>query len=439
MTPRQNRVIFIRKLLAKNKRRRKLLHTILMAAVARRRMMFQNAILLLVLCLNVNRKRIVVRSCRRFVRNSGWWELVWNNYSDDRFKKTFRISRNTFMYILEKVRHKLTKQIVAELPVSPEQRLGIFLYRCGRGDYHYSIAEMTGLGVSTVCCIVSDVANAIVETLWKSEVTTYMPKSEIEFYQKISEMEQLWQFPCCWGAIDGCHIPIKCPPGGLQSCKEYHNFKNFYSIVLMAMVDAKYRFTWGSCGFPGNSHDSVILQSTDLWEQLQEKEYLPNIAKQINGIEVPPLILADSAFQLKSWLMKPYTNSKLTEKERYFNYRLSRARMITECAYGQLKGRWRILMRKCESLPEEVKIITLACMVLHNICISKGDVLPRTLDITIDPNTNQRRERSEIRDILHMTDSSRPRNHEKRASRIRDLLASRFWREKQAINEEQDK
>jgi hypothetical protein len=343
------------------------------------------------------------------------------------------------MYILEKVRHKLTKQIVAELPVSPEQRLGIFLYRCGRGDYHYSIAEMTGLGVSTVCCIVSDVANAIVETLWKSEVTTYMPKSEIEFYQKISEMEQLWQFPCCWGAIDGCHIPIKCPPGGLQSCKEYHNFKNFYSIVLMAMVDAKYRFTWGSCGFPGNSHDSVILQSTDLWEQLQEKEYLPNIAKQINGIEVPPLILADSAFQLKSWLMKPYTNSKLTEKERYFNYRLSRARMITECAYGQLKGRWRILMRKCESLPEEVKIITLACMVLHNICISKGDVLPRTLDITIDPNTNQRRERSEIRDILHMTDSSRPRNHEKRASRIRDLLASRFWREKQAINEEQDK
>ena len=145
-----------------------------------------------------------------------------------------------------------------------------------------------------------------------------MPKSEIEFYQKISEMEQLWQFPCCWGAIDGCHIPIKCPPGGLQSCKEYHNFKNFYSIVLMAMVDAKYRFTWGSCGFPGNSHDSVILQSTDFWEQLQEKEYLPNIAKQINGIEVPPLILADSAFQLKSWLMKPYTQFKANAKGMIF-------------------------------------------------------------------------------------------------------------------------
>lgn len=429
----------MRKLLAKNKKRRAFLQNILVAAVARRRKMLRVAMLILVLCINMIRKRSVVRTCRRFVRNSGWWRLVWNDYSDDRFKKTFRISRNTFMYILEKVRHKLTKEIVAEFPVSPELRLAIFLYRCGRGDYLYSIAEMTGLGVSTICCIASEVANAIVETLWESEVTTYMPKSEIEFYQKISEMEQMWQFPCCWGAIDGCHIPIKCPPGGPKSCKEYHNFKNFYSIVVMAMVDAKYRFTWGSCGFPGNSHDSVILQSTNLWEQIQEKEYLLNISKKLAGIEVPPLILADSAFQLKPWLMKPYTNAKLTAKERYFNYRLSRARMVTECAYGQLKGRWRILLRKCESLPEEVKMITLACMVLHNICISKGDILPRTLDVTIDPNTNQRRESSEIRGILHMMDPSKPRNHEERASRIRDTLANRFWLEKQAINEEHDK
>ena len=299
MSPKRSREIHIRQLLAKNKKRRAFLKNILVAVVARRRKMLRVAMLMLVLFVNVVRKRSVYRSCRRFVRNSGWWSLVWNDYSDDRFKKTFRIFRNTFMYILERVRHKLTKEIVAELPVSPELRLAIFLYRCGRGDYLYSIAEMTGLGVSTICCIVSEVANAVVETLWESEVTTYMPKSEIEFYQKISEMEQMWQFPCCWGAIDGCHVPIKCPPGGAKSCKEYHNFKNFYSIVLMSMVDSKYRFMWGSCGFPGNSHDSVILQSTNLWEQIQEKEYLPNISKKFGSIEVPPLTLADSAFQLK--------------------------------------------------------------------------------------------------------------------------------------------
>jgi len=54
--------------------------------------------------------------------------------------------------------------------------------------------------------------------------------------------------------------PIQCPPGGLKTCKEYHNFKKFYSIVMMAVVDAQDRFIRVSVGFPGNSHDSVIFQ-----------------------------------------------------------------------------------------------------------------------------------------------------------------------------------
>ena len=49
----------------------------------------------------------------------------------------------------------------------------------------------------------------------------------------------------------------------------------------MAMVDAKYRLMWGSCGFPGNSHDSVIVQSINFQEQIQEKDYLLNIFKKL--------------------------------------------------------------------------------------------------------------------------------------------------------------
>ena len=39
--------------------------------------------------------------------------------------------------------------------------------------------------------------------------------------------------------------------------KQYYNFKNFYSAVLLALVDAKYRFIWASLGAPGNTHDST--------------------------------------------------------------------------------------------------------------------------------------------------------------------------------------
>ena len=72
-----------------------------------------------------------------------------------------------------------------------------------------------------------------------------MPQTE----EEILDAEELWQFPCCWTAIDGCPIVMKYPPVGLKACKEYHNFKNFYSIVLLAMVDSHYRFVWGSCRF----------------------------------------------------------------------------------------------------------------------------------------------------------------------------------------------
>ena len=117
---------------------------------------------------------------------------------------------------------------------------------------------------------------------------------------------------------------------------------------------------------------------------------------KVAGVIIRPLIVADSAFSLQPWLLKPYTEAVLSEKMRYFNYRLSRARMVTEGPFRQLKGRWRILLRKNENTPEEVTITTLACMVLHNICMANGDAIPPTLDLTINPTTNARKSSDEI-------------------------------------------
>ena len=111
-------------------------------------------------------------------------------------------------------------------------------------------------------------------------MSKHLPKIQEMFINKMVDMEQFWQFPCCWVVMNGCHIPIKCPPGGLESCKEYHNYKNFYLLVLMAFVDARYHFIWASCGFPGNSHDTVILQSTDLWHKIEEGEFIQKLARK---------------------------------------------------------------------------------------------------------------------------------------------------------------
>ena len=375
---------------------------------------------------------VSVRSCRRLPRNNGWFDHVWNTYSHTRFKKTFRVSKATFNFILGRIEHDLQRDTVAEEPIPPAFRLAVCLYRLTRGDYFYTIAEMTGLGNSTVCGIVSEVAKAIINNLWSDQVLRHFPRNEEEFREKILDMEEFRQFPCSWAAIDGCHIPLKCPTGGLQANKEYHNFKNFYSVVLMGMVDARRRFVWVSYGFPGNSHDSIIFQSTSLWSKITGGQTIPDIGKDVEGVKVPPLMLGDSAFPFQSWLMKPYTSAVLTPSQQYFNYRLSRARMVIEEAYGELKGKWRgVLQRKCESAQEEVRDNTLACIALHNICIEQGETLCRQLDATVDPATNQRRPKEVIRRLLNMTNCHPIRDNCHQATRIRNVLTQKLWRENQ--------
>ena len=75
-----------------------------------------------------------------------------------RFQKTFRISRSTFRYILDRIEPILARQTLTEDPISHDERLAICLYPMGRGDYFYTIAEMVGRGVSTVSSIVEEVS-----------------------------------------------------------------------------------------------------------------------------------------------------------------------------------------------------------------------------------------------------------------------------------------
>ena len=126
----------------------------------------------------------VSRSCCRLTRNIGWWENTWNNYSEARFKKTFRVSHSTFRYILNCISPFLARETVTEDPISPELRLALCLYRLGRRDYFYIVAEMAGLGVSTVCSIVNEVCQVLVDHLQSECVSSHMPKTQDDFKKK---------------------------------------------------------------------------------------------------------------------------------------------------------------------------------------------------------------------------------------------------------------
>ena len=187
---------------------------------------------------------------------------------------------------------------------------------------------------------------------------------------------------------------------------------------------------WASIGYPGNNHDSIIFLSTALYQKISEAEFIPKYSKKDADMEVYPMLIGDSAFPFMPWLMKPYGNAILTEQQRYFNYRFSRARMVVEGAFGQLKARWRILKRKNESDLSTVRIMSLACIILHKICIDVSDKCLRAWDLGLDPSTQRERTPAAVRELLHMSSCKRIPDSLTKAGQIRDALKQKYWNEK---------
>ena len=378
------------------------------------------------------RERRKAQSCRRFLRNTGWWDLVRDTYSPGRFYETLRMSRATFNHILVRIHDKLLKKTVTEEPIPPDFRLAITIYKLARGDYIYTTGEMCGLAKSTVCVIVTETCSAIINTLCDDTFKKYFPTSRDDFKESMAKFGEEWQFPYAFAAVNGSHLPIKCPKGGAQAMKQYFNFKGFYSIVLMALVDTEYRFIWASVGAPGNTHDSTLMQSTELWDRKVAGSVIPNIVQQIENVDVPPLILGDGAFPLRTWIMKPYGDAVLPEDMRYFNYRHSRARLVTEGAFGRLKSRFRVLFRKCQSNKETMKLYGLASVVLHKLCIELGDLVPRKFDLTLDHAANKRLSPEEVRDVLALRKTKQKNfeiNKKSASVAVRNALTKTLWKE----------
>ena len=89
------------------------------------------------------------------------------------------------------------------------------------------------------------------------------PATANDWLRVAKEFEEEWNFPTCIGALDGKHIMIECPKNGGSA---YFNYKNFHSIVLLAVCDAKYCFTIADIGGYGCSNDASILSNSTFGE-----------------------------------------------------------------------------------------------------------------------------------------------------------------------------
>ena len=282
------------------------------------------------------------------------------------FRNFLRMDYETYREILQRIEPRITKSgCNYRKPLSAGLKLAITLRYLAAGDNYHSLMYGFRVAHNTISILIREVCEAIIAE-FAEEVIPW--PTTTEEWRKISEkFSTRLNFHHCLGALDGKHIAMKCPRNGGSL---YYNYKGFHSIILMALVDADYKFTWVEVGSNGSAGDAQVFNNGELKEFIEHgrmnfpppEEPLPN-----DDEDMPFFIIGDDAFALRKWLMKPYSIRNMTRHQRIFNYRLSRARRIVENAFGILAHRFRCLLTTLQQNPDTVTSIVLACVCLHNM------------------------------------------------------------------------
>ena len=237
------------------------------------------------------------------------------------------------------------------------------------GNSFMSLKTTFRIGHSTIGLIVKNTCEALCSSLGADCLK--LPRT-IEEWEVISaKFESRWDLPNCIGALDGKHVNIDIGNAG----STFSNYKGHNSIVLMALVDANRRFIYVD---NGRVSDGGVWSNSSLSELLMDESNPLNIPplKHLPGrnIKITYFIVADKAFPLKPYIMRPYPSRNLDKNKRICNYRLSRARMNVKNAFGILSSSFQFLKKSLHFKPAQVDLFVLTACYLHNLLVKEIDI-----------------------------------------------------------------
>ena len=269
-----------------------------------------------------------------------------------------RMDVSTFEYLCSTLAPCLTTQDTSmRLAVPIQVKVAVSISRLATGNSMQSIADLYKIGLSTSQLAVSQFTAAIKSVLLKKFIRWPSVSVMDKFAQ---EFQDIHNIPYVVGAVDGSHIPIIAPR---LHAADYYNRKGFHSILLQGVVSSKCLFWDFDIGWAGSMHDA------NLWS----KTHIGNYCEA--GRLSPYVLVGDAAYPCRPWMLAPFKGHKdgLTREEYHWNYVQSSTRMCVERAFGMLKGRWRILLKRMDVHLKNVPDLVSTCLLHHNICIIFGD------------------------------------------------------------------
>ena len=229
-----------------------------------------------------------------------------------------RMSPERFDHLLGMVSPLISKQSTTFRKAIPAgERLSLTLRYLASGESQQSLSFGYRIGTSTVSQIISDTCKAIYKVL--SPVYLRSPASAEEWLNIANSFEDQRDLPHVVGAIDGKHIRMKCPA---ESGTLFHNYKGYFSMVLLAVCDAKYCFTLVDIGQFGSSTDSGVLARSEMRKRFDDEQMNLPPPAPLEGCSFNPLpyfLVGDDIFPLQNWLMRPFPGHQIHEDKSIYN------------------------------------------------------------------------------------------------------------------------
>ena len=128
-------------------------------------------------------------------------------------------------------------------------KLAVTLRHLSTGETYTSLQYHWRVGRTTICKFVPKVCRAILREFQRKYLIC---PTDIEEWRNIEDrFTNRWNVP-----HTGKHIVFKKPK---KSGSEYFNYKGYFSLVLLALIDAEYKFLWVNVGASGSSSDAQIF------------------------------------------------------------------------------------------------------------------------------------------------------------------------------------
>ena len=116
-------------------------------------------------------------------------------------------------------------------------KIGASLWFLATGKYFRSIGERFKMSESIISYALRQFFDVVIMRFLAEKITFL--STEIEINRITNGFKKIGKISNVIGAIDGSHIPIKAP---YLFSVDYFNKKEFYSIVLQAVVDHNKNF-----------------------------------------------------------------------------------------------------------------------------------------------------------------------------------------------------